>query len=76
MQLNLGGKVYEIDYKTGVQQGNNSMAPILFLYIMQAAIESLWPKLTNYIPNFKYFSTQKNATKQLYMLEFKLSVNI
>ena len=58
VQLKLGETMCEIDYKTGVQQGEN-MAPIIFLFIMQAAIESLHPKLICNIPNFKYFQPKK-----------------
>ena len=65
MQLKLRGKMCEIDNKTGVQQSNNK-APILFLYIIQRAIESLHPILPCSIPKFKYFPTQENAAKQLY----------
>ena len=43
--LKLGKETCETDYKSGVQQGDN-MAPILFLYIMQAAIQSLQSRLT------------------------------
>jgi len=55
----------KIDYKREVWQGDN-MASILFPYIMQATIESLHPKLTCNIPNYKYFPSQENATKWLY----------
>ena len=53
----------EIDYKTGIWQGNN-MAPILFLYIMQAAIESLHMKLPCDKLEFCYFPDQKSSTCQ------------
>ena len=42
--MKTGKSMCEIEYKTGMQQGD-SMVPILFLYIMQAAIESLHAKL-------------------------------
>jgi len=57
--------MYRIEYNTGVQQGDN-MVPILLLYIMQAAIETLKSKLTCNNLDFRYFPTQKNAAKQLY----------
>jgi len=57
--------MYGIEYNTGVQQGDN-MVPILLLYIMQAAIETLKSKLTCNNLDFRYFPTQKNAAKQLY----------
>ena len=58
VQLKTGKSMCEIDYKTGVQQGDN-MAPILFLYIMQAAIESLHMKLTCNKLEFCYFPNNK-----------------
>ena len=42
------------------------MAPILFLYIMQAAIETLQSRLTCNKLNFKYFPIQKNNSKVQY----------
>ena len=65
IQLKLGEVLCEIEYNTGMQKGDN-MAPILFLYVMQAAIETLNAKLTCNNPYFRYFPTQKNAAKQLY----------
>ena len=50
--LKLGKVTCKIDYKSGVQQGDN-MALILFLYIMQAAIETLQSRLTYNKLNFK-----------------------
>jgi len=50
--LKLGKDTGEIDYKSRVQQGDN-MALILFLYIMQAAIETLQSRLTYNKLNFK-----------------------
>ena len=40
VQLEMGKEKCEIEYNTGVQQGDN-MAPILFLYVIQAGMETL-----------------------------------
>jgi len=53
----------EIEYKTGMQQGDN-MTPILFLCIMQAAIESLHTKLTCNKLEFCYAPNRKSSTCQ------------
>jgi len=63
VQLKTGKSTCEIDYNSGIQQGDN-MAPILFLYIMQAAIESLHAKLTCDKLEFFYFPDQKSSTCQ------------
>jgi len=63
VQLKTGKSMCEIDYKTGMQQGNN-MVPILFLYIMQAVIESLHMKLTCDKVDFHCFPNQKSSTCQ------------
>ena len=63
VQLKAGKSTCEIDYKTGIQQGDN-MAPILFLYIMQAAIESLHMKLTCDKLEYQYFPGLKSSTCQ------------
>ena len=65
VQLKLGETMCEIEYSTGVQQGDN-MAPVLFLYVMQAAIETLRTKLTCNKPSLSYFPTQPNAAKQIF----------
>jgi len=66
--LKLGKVTSEIDYKSGVQQGDN-MALILFLYVMQAAIETLQHgtrshriKMTkSQLGMLKYFFSCKNV---------------
>jgi len=63
VQLKTGKSTCEIEYKTGMQQGDN-MALILFLYIMQAAIESLHTKLTCNKLEFHYFPDKKSSTCQ------------
>jgi len=63
--LKLGKVTCEIDYKSGVQQGDK-MTPILFLYVMQAAIKTLPSRLTCNKLNFKYFPIQKNNSKVQY----------
>jgi len=40
IQLSLGKIMESVPYKTGVQQGDN-MAPLLFLFVMQAVIQIL-----------------------------------
>jgi len=40
VKLSIGKADKEIDYETGVQQGDN-MAPTLFLFMMQAIMETL-----------------------------------
>ena len=49
-----------IPYKTGVQQGDN-MAPILFLFVMQAVMDTLDKDLpaNNLKPEFQYFPNDK-----------------
>ena len=58
VQLELGKEKNEVDYITRVQQGEN-MAPILFLYIMQAAIETFHLKLACDKHEFRYFPRSK-----------------
>ena len=46
IHLQLGKEEREIKYGTGVQQGDN-VAPVLFLFIMQAAYKTLQKKPLN-----------------------------
>ena len=52
----IGKNLERIPYETGVQQGDN-MAPILFLFVMQAVMETLDKDLpaNNIKPEFHYF---------------------
>ena len=61
VQLKTGKSMCEIEYKTGMQQGDN-MAPILFPFIMQVVIESLHTKLTCNKLEFHYFPDKKSST--------------
>ena len=58
VQLTMGKEKCEIEHNTGVQQGENTV-PIMFLYIMQAAIQALHLKLTNIKVQFRHFLDQK-----------------
>ena len=60
VHLKIGKNLERIPYKTGVQQGDN-MAPILFLFIMQAIMETLDKDLpaNNSKPEFQYFPNDK-----------------
>jgi len=51
----------QVSYDTGVQQGDN-MAPILFLFVMQAAMNSI--SLTDQPLEFRYFPDKANANVQ------------
>ena len=64
VHLQVGKEEREIKYGTGVQQGDN-MAPVLFLFIMQAAYETLQKKLTCEPFEFRYFPINtRNPKKQ------------
>jgi len=59
VQLEIGKEKCEIEYSTGVQQGNN-LVPILFLlYVIQAAMETLHKKLTFNQLQYRHFSDLK-----------------
>ena len=62
VHLKIGKNLERIPYETGVQQGNN-MAPILFLFIMQAIMETLDKDLpaNNSKPEFWYFPNDKGC---------------
>ena len=49
----------DILYGNGVQQGDN-MAPILFIYIMMAATDTLRHQIGEEKPEFRYFPNNKN----------------
>ena len=50
----MGKEKKNVPYETGIQQGNN-MAPILFLFVMQAVMESLELILPIHKPEYRYF---------------------
>ena len=60
IHLQVGKEKRNIEYGTGVQQGDN-MAPVLFLFIMQAAFETLKKRHTYEPLKFRYFP---NNTKK------------
>jgi hypothetical protein len=62
VKISIGKDDREIEYGTGVQQGNN-MAPILFLFVMLAVMETL--DLTGTTkPEFRYFPQSDKPLKQ------------
>ena len=64
VQLEIGKEKYEIEYNTGVQQGDN-MVPILFLYVMQAAMETLHKKITFNKLQFRHFPDLKGKDAKM-----------
>lgn len=62
VKIEVGKESELVDYLMGVQQGDN-MAPVIFLFVMQAAIDSLATKLTETV-EFRYHSTRKDPSKQ------------
>jgi len=52
-------EVRDILYGNGVQQGDN-MVPILFIYIMMAASDTLRHQIGEEKPKFQYFPNNKN----------------
>ena len=54
VHLEIGKEKCEIEYSTGVQQGDN-MAPVLFLYVIQAAMETLQTKLSLNKLQYRHF---------------------
>ena len=64
VHLEVGKERRQVQYTTGVQQGDN-VAPILFLFLIQAAFKSLEKKLTYKHFEFRYFpDNTKNPQKQ------------
>eukprot|EP00978_Attheya_sp_CCMP212_P027760 scaffold93832_cov47-Attheya_sp.AAC.1 len=58
-----GEEMREIPYEIGVKQGDN-MAPVLFIYIMNAFAETLSEKWTFKKLEYKWFPTSKNGNKR------------
>ena len=58
VKIQVGKKVVEIDYTTGVHQGDN-MSPVLFLFVMHAFLQTL--QLKSQPVHFAYFPDNKNG---------------
>jgi len=58
VKIKIGSKSTEIDYTTGVHQGDN-MSPILFLFVIQAFLETL--QLKAQPAQFAFFPEKKIA---------------
>ncbi len=58
MNIKIGRECAEVDYTTGVHQGDN-MSPVLFLFVIQAFLDTL--KLKSQKINFAYFPENKNG---------------
>jgi hypothetical protein len=58
VKIKVGSKATEIEYTTGVHQGDN-MSPVLFLYVMHAFLETL--HLQSQPINFTFFPENKNG---------------
>ena len=60
VKLELGDEKCDINYGTGVQQGDN-MAPIPFLLVMQAFVETLQPIMLPERAEFRHFPNGKGC---------------
>jgi hypothetical protein len=58
MKIKVGKTFKELEYSTGVHQGDN-MSPILFLFVIQAFLETL--KIDTQPIRFSYFPENKNG---------------
>jgi len=61
VKIRVGTETIELHYTTGVHQGDN-MSPVLFLFIMQAFLDTLHFKTQNI--QFSYFPKNKNGNLQ------------
>eukprot|EP00978_Attheya_sp_CCMP212_P005080 scaffold11223_cov57-Attheya_sp.AAC.5 len=59
-----GQEMREIPYEIGVKQGEDNMAPVLFIYLMNAIVETLSEKWTFKKLEYKWFPTSKNGNKR------------
>jgi hypothetical protein len=57
VKIKIGKNFTKVDYTTGVQQGK-SMSPVLFLFVMQAFLDTL--QLNSQPIQFSYFPENKN----------------
>ena len=58
VKIKVGKKYVEIDYTTGVHQGDN-MSPVLFLFVIQAFLDTL--QLSSKATLYSYFPENKNG---------------
>ena len=58
VKIKVGSKFTEVDYTTGVHQGDN-MSPVLFLFVIQAFVDTL--NLNIQPTQFAYFPENKNG---------------
>jgi hypothetical protein len=58
VKIKIGKNFTEVDYTTGVQQGDN-MSPVLFLFVMQGFLDTL--QLDAQPVQFSYFPDNKNG---------------
>ena len=61
--MTVGKEKWKVEYGARVQQGNN-MVPSLFLFGMQAAIETFEKLMTQPKLEFRYHPFAQNPTKQ------------
>jgi len=72
VQLEIGKEKCEVENNTGVQQGDN-MAPILFLYVIQAVMENLHTKLSFNKLQYRHFQDLKRIGCQNGRLSLQLN---
>ncbi len=58
VKCNLENETITVNYKTGVQQGDNA-SPVLFAYVMQAFLDTLM--LRTKPAEFRFFKPPKNG---------------
>jgi hypothetical protein len=61
VKIKVGKKYTEIDYTTGVHQGDN-MSPVLFLFVIQAFLDTL--QLKSQPVEYAYFPENKNGNSK------------
>ena len=61
VQISIDGEMSDVQYTTGVQQGDNMVRPPLFTYIMQTAMETFTKlDVSRGKPEFKFFPNHKD----------------
>jgi len=58
VNISLGKETRDVPYKIGVHKGDN-MAPLLFLFVMQAIMETLETHLPTACPQYRYIPNHK-----------------
>ena len=64
MKFKSGKQIHEFLNLVGVKQGDN-LAPVLFLFVMQAALESLervWAEHSIILPSFNWLPNNEDGT--------------